>query len=62
MEVKRLGRSEPPLSSAHIEQLDTMEDFQREEEHFKDKQSFESLVRFASDLNVCCFLSAFWGI
>ncbi len=47
MEVRRLGRSEPPLSSAHIEQLETMEDFEREEERLKDKQAFESLVWFA---------------
>ncbi|KAF4109299.1 uncharacterized protein LOC131546498 isoform X2 [Onychostoma macrolepis] len=44
MEVRRLGRSEPPLSSAHIEQLETMEDFEREEERLKDKQAFDSLV------------------
>jgi len=44
VEVRRLGRSEPPLSSAHIEQLETMEDFEREEERLKDKQAFESLV------------------
>ncbi|KAI7806095.1 uncharacterized protein LOC130559005 isoform X2 [Triplophysa rosa] len=44
MEVRRLGRSEPPLSSAHIEQLETMEEFEREEERLKDKQAFESLV------------------
>ncbi|XP_056601259.1 serine/threonine-protein kinase fray2-like isoform X3 [Triplophysa dalaica] len=44
MEVRRMGRSEPPLSSAHIEQLETMEEFEREEERLKDKQAFESLV------------------
>ncbi|XP_052439604.1 uncharacterized protein LOC127978758 [Carassius gibelio] len=44
MEVRRLGRSEPPLSSTHIQQLETMEDFAREEERLKDKQAFESLV------------------
>ncbi|KAF4098008.1 hypothetical protein G5714_022016 [Onychostoma macrolepis] len=46
MEVRRLGRSEPPLSSAHIEQLETMEDFEREEECLKDKQAFESLALY----------------
>ncbi|KAL1268440.1 hypothetical protein QQF64_033803, partial [Cirrhinus molitorella] len=43
-EVRRLGRSEPPRSSAHIVQLETMEDFEREEERLKDKQAFESVV------------------
>ncbi|KAF1377970.1 hypothetical protein PFLUV_G00206340, partial [Perca fluviatilis] len=44
MEVRRLGKSEPPLSSAHIELLETMEEFDRQEERLKDKQAFESLV------------------
>lgn len=44
MEVRRLGRSDPPLSSAHIEQLELMEEFEREEECLNDKQAFESLV------------------
>lgn len=43
-EVRRLGRSEHPLSSAHIEQLETMDEFKREEERLKDKDAFESLV------------------
>ncbi|KAK2905449.1 hypothetical protein Q8A67_007248 [Cirrhinus molitorella] len=45
-EVRRLGRSEPPRSSAHIVQLETMEDFEREEERLKDKQAFESLALY----------------
>ncbi|KAJ8007733.1 hypothetical protein DPEC_G00097270 [Dallia pectoralis] len=44
MEVRRLGRCEPPLSSAHLEQQQTMEEFEREEERLKDMQAFESLV------------------
>ncbi|KAK7119672.1 hypothetical protein R3I94_021486 [Phoxinus phoxinus] len=44
LEVRRLGRSEPPLSSAHIEQLETMDEFKREEERLKDKDAFDSLA------------------
>ncbi|KAJ7992789.1 hypothetical protein DPEC_G00282340 [Dallia pectoralis] len=44
MEVRRLGRCEHPLSSAHLEQQQTMKEFEREEERLKDMQAFESLV------------------
>ncbi|XP_049335990.1 uncharacterized protein LOC103026496 isoform X1 [Astyanax mexicanus] len=44
LEVRRVGRSEPTLSSANIKQLETMEEFEREEECLKDKPTFESLV------------------
>ncbi|KAJ8006712.1 hypothetical protein DPEC_G00110060 [Dallia pectoralis] len=44
MEVRRLGRCEPPLSSAHLEPQQTMEEFEREEKRLKDMQAFESLV------------------
>ena len=55
LEVRRLGRSEPPLLSAHIKQLETME-----EERLKDRQTFESLVWFASDTCSVLFINIIW--
>ncbi len=37
-------KSHPALSAAHVDRLETMEDFQREEQRLSDSQAFDNLV------------------
>nr|XP_023663558.1 uncharacterized protein LOC111841793 [Paramormyrops kingsleyae] len=45
LEIKSLHQREPALSATRIERLETMEDFQRVEQHMGDKEAFETLVQ-----------------
>lgn len=44
----QLKQTQPGSSAIHIERMETMEDFEREEQRLCDKQAFNALVGFAS--------------
>ncbi|KAJ8384189.1 hypothetical protein AAFF_G00208070 [Aldrovandia affinis] len=43
-EVRRIARAEPASSASHVERLETVDDFQREEQRLSDSEAFNALV------------------
>lgn len=44
----RLKETQPASSAVHIERMDTMEDFELQEQSLSDAQAFDTLVGFTS--------------